>query len=47
MIFVYDMTDMDSFDEIEDWLEKFQDENTKPNVIKILAGNKNDLLSDR
>lgn len=43
---VYDITDSNSFQQIENWLEKVQ-VNCPPNVTMMLVGNKADMEADR
>lgn len=46
IILVYDITDRQSFIDIENWLNEIQT-HASPNVTKILVGNKSDLEDDR
>jgi len=46
ILFVYDITNMDSFESISHWIE-FADKNGPPNVVRILLGNKCDQETDR
>ena len=43
---VYDITDRQSFQDIENWLEEIQ-KHASPNVAKLLVGNKCDLENER
>ena len=43
---VYDITDLDSFNNLNTWLIEIE-KNASKNVYKILIGNKNDLEKDR
>lgn len=46
IILVYDITDRQSFQDIENWLEEIQ-KHASPNVAKLLVGNKCDLENER
>eukprot|EP00475_Leptophrys_vorax_P008081 TRINITY_DN15187_c0_g2_i1.p1 TRINITY_DN15187_c0_g2~~TRINITY_DN15187_c0_g2_i1.p1 ORF type:complete len:206 (-),score=67.68 TRINITY_DN15187_c0_g2_i1:241-858(-) len=46
IILVYDITVKESFEHVEKWLEKIE-ENAPPSIPKILIGNKADLASKR
>lgn len=46
IILTYDMTDKQSFKDIENWLAEV-DKYANENVVKLLVGNKNDLESNR
>jgi len=43
VLFVFSMDDKDSFDTIIDWMELFNNNNSKEDIPKYLVGNKNDL----
>ena len=43
---IYDITNRDSFKNLENWLIEIE-KNASQNVLKILIGNKNDLVDDR
>ena len=46
VIFVYDVTNEESFKNIENWI-KFVDEFADTNIVKVIIGNKCDLECDR
>jgi Ras-related protein Rab-1A len=46
VIFVYDITDIESFKNVEYWLQDFNNSNSN-NALKLLVGNKTDLDSKR
>merc|ERR1712110_968384 len=46
IILVYDITDRQTFQDIENWLGEIQ-QHASPNVAKLLVGNKCDLESER
>ena len=46
IILVYDITDLESFDELNAWLIELE-KNKSQNVYKILVGNKCDMESER
>ena len=46
IILVYDITDRQSFKEIQNWIDE-ADKYSRENVVKILVGNKKDLERDR
>lgn len=43
---VFDVTDLETFDTIDDWVGLFR-QNSQPNAIIYLAGNKCDLIDER
>jgi len=45
-ILVYDITDRQSFQDIENWLGEVR-QHASPNIVKILVGNKSDLKEQR
>ena len=45
-ILVYDITDRQSFQDIENWLGEVR-QHASPNIVKILVGNKSDLKDQR
>ena len=45
IILVYDVTDKNSFENMEYWLQKIR-ENADPDTQKIMLGNKVDLIND-
>lgn len=47
IVFVYDVTDRRSFNQINFWLNDFNDKNTNPNAVKMLIGNKIDVVHER
>ena len=46
ILLIYDITNRDSFKNLENWLTEIE-KNASQNVLKILIGNKNDLVDDR
>ena len=46
ILLIYDITNRDSFKNLENWLIEIE-KNASQNVLKILIGNKNDLVNDR
>ena len=46
ILLIYDITNKNSFNNLQDWLEVIEN-NANKNVLKILIGNKNDLEEDR
>lgn len=46
VVFVYDITNQDSFDNLESWIKEFKDSNSGLAQILIL-GNKKDLIDQR
>ena len=46
ILLVYDITNRDSFKNLENWLIEIE-KNASENVLKILIGNKNDLVDER
>ena len=46
MIFVFDTTDADSFENIEEWINDVT-EHAGENIQKVLLGNKTDLIDKR
>ena len=46
IILVYDMTDKQTFKDIENWLEEVE-KHADDNVVKLLVGNKSDLENER
>ena len=46
ILLIYDITNRDSFKNLENWLTEIE-KNANQNVLKILIGNKNDLVDDR
>jgi Ras-related protein Rab-1A len=46
IILVYDITDRQSFKDIQNWIDE-ADKHSRENVVKILVGNKKDLERDR
>lgn len=46
-LFVYDVTNADSFRKLDSWLRDFQQYNTKEKSVKMLVGNKIDLTDER
>ncbi len=47
ILFVYDITDAGSFDRIQDWLDKVEENSDISRVQLSLVGNKLDLESNR
>jgi GTPase SAR1 family protein len=45
-MFVYDITSMDSFEAVSNWME-FASKNAPQNVVKVLCGNKSDQEKNR
>ena len=43
---VYDITDRQSFQDVENWLGEVR-QHASPNIVKILVGNKSDLKDQR
>ena len=46
ILLIYDVTNRDSFKNLESWLIEIE-KNASENVLKILIGNKNDLVDDK
>ena len=46
ILLIYDVTNKDSFKNLESWLIEIE-KNASENVLKILIGNKNDLVDDK
>lgn len=46
ILLMYDVTSLDSFNHLSYWLRNIQ-ENASPDVVKVLAGNKSDAISQR
>ena len=50
-VFIYAINDMNSFNNINNWFDELKDKNNAEiedkNMIKILVGNKNDLINER
>ena len=46
ILLIYDVTNRDSFKNLDSWLIEIE-KNASENVLKILIGNKNDLVDDR
>ena len=46
-IFMYDITNKKSFDDIEKWIKIVTDVKEKPNIAMILLGNKRDIKHER
>ena len=44
ILYVYDSTNLESFQSIKSWKETIKEVETKPNVIEYLVGNKNEIL---
>lgn len=47
VIFVYDVTDSDSFSKLDNWLREFDVYSNKQNAVKMLVANKIDQVRDR
>jgi len=47
VLFVFGLNDKESFDNIKDWMEFFNENNTIENTPKVLVGNKCDLEIDK
>ena len=43
VLFVFDYSDVKSFEDISDWIQNFEDNNNMGNIPRYLLGNKNDL----
>ena len=46
VLFVFSLNNKESFDEINNWLNSFKENNTKDDIPKYLVGNKSDLEKD-
>ena len=46
ILLIYDVTNRDSFKNLESWLIEIE-QNSSENVLKVLIGNKNDLVDDK
>lgn len=46
IILVYDITNRESFENVKNWVEQI-DQNARPNISKVLVGNKCDLEENR
>lgn len=47
VIFCYDTTNLTSFNNILKWMNNFDKYNNNKNIVKILIGNKNDVISEK
>ena len=43
VLFVFNMNEKETFDNIKDWMELFNNNNSKEDIPKYLVGNKSDL----
>eukprot|EP01064_Diplonema_japonicum_P024096 TRINITY_DN34576_c0_g1_i1.p1 TRINITY_DN34576_c0_g1~~TRINITY_DN34576_c0_g1_i1.p1 ORF type:complete len:204 (+),score=24.02 TRINITY_DN34576_c0_g1_i1:43-654(+) len=47
VILVYDITDEESFEKLDSWMEEIDNYKSFPDVVKLLVGNKTDLEASR
>eukprot|EP01061_Rhynchopus_euleeides_P045588 TRINITY_DN826_c0_g1_i1.p1 TRINITY_DN826_c0_g1~~TRINITY_DN826_c0_g1_i1.p1 ORF type:complete len:213 (+),score=89.99 TRINITY_DN826_c0_g1_i1:113-751(+) len=47
VVFVYDVTDASSFDRLDSWMEEVETFKSYPDMVKVLVGNKLDLIGSR
>ena len=47
MLLVYDVTDKQSFDDIENWFKMIKENSSGRQVVLAIIGNKSDLIHER
>ena len=47
VVFVYDVTDAHSFSRLDSWMEEVETFKSYPDIVKMLVGNKLDLIGER
>ena len=47
LLLVYDVTDMQSFEDIENWFKMIEENSSGRQVVLAVIGNKSDLINER